>query len=836
MYKAVHHDGQKRLVDTAEYLGRHNLIYKKPVLEPYHGIPLGNGKFGGLLYHNSHGLAMQVNHTDAIDFGEDGPLKVWAWESEEKNTAPSAAGKISIISDLPCCDWVYQEEYQERLELGSACASGTGKTPFCEVTWKCFASEKPGVLVYEIDAYQEEEAAWTVRAEKWSSPNFFHHYEQVVPVYGKNLDKISAEIQGDCLVLNQKLNRTNVAMTVKILGEAAQPELINSRGGVFRLPPKKEFHFKVLVNVEAGSGNVKEKSLQVLSAVSDTDKIFERHCAAWHKFWNRSFWHLEGEDYLENLYYLNLYQLNSCSRGKYPITFAGLWNWFKDTRNWGHFYHWNHQQNYWGMLETGHSELLRNYLEYRFEMLSQARLDAKQYFHAEGAFYSDVSNYNGFNGIEPDTLKNCSVAAQIALDFYRYYIYTQDEEFLQKRTVPMLEASVSFYHSLLIEEDGVLKIRGGSAAYESYWNLKETLTDYCALKAAINAVLSIGENGFSKEFLGICEELQEKLYSPATETIEHNGKPLEIFSIGRKWDGSKVGYGEGEYPWSPFPASLTAPVYPSGLVHLGMKDTDTFRIMKNTARVLLDKDVYVQGQLGCSGHTPTPEMAARLGMKEDIIKVLHKFAAAYQIFHNGLMHFADVSENQQWSPVDRPRILGTDETCTQWEELHEKSKGIRTAIPSQWFLHAYFEGAGNLTAGMNEMMLQSHEGVIRIFPALPNGKTAMFTLTAEGGFVVTAEAGEGEIRYVQIVSMYGGSFKIHNPWPGEILSVRKNQGEVQVGENTETLSFETEKGDSYLFCRAEYPVECYYHNPFQCIENRGIKTFQNVQLGEDKYY
>ena len=50
------------------------------------------------------------------------------------------------------------------------------------------------------------------------------------------------------------------------------------------------------------------------------------------------------------------------------------------------------------------------------------------------------------------------------------------------------------------------------------------------------------------------------------------------------------------------------------------------------------------------------------------------------------------------------------------EQLHEKTIGDRTEIPSEWFLHCYFEAAANLAAGLNEMLLQSHRGLLRVIP------------------------------------------------------------------------------------------------------------------------
>ena len=193
MYKAIHHDGRKPLVDIASYLQRHDIVYRRPSLEPFEGLPLGDGRLGGLLSHTANGLAMQVNHTDVIDFGPDGNMQAWAWEAEERNTAPVACGTVAIQSALPCFDWVYLKEYEERLSLADGCVYGRAVTPFSRVEWKAYAANGQGALVFKVDAWQQEPAAWTITLERWPSPNFFHHYEQVVPLYDKNLAAVSAK-------------------------------------------------------------------------------------------------------------------------------------------------------------------------------------------------------------------------------------------------------------------------------------------------------------------------------------------------------------------------------------------------------------------------------------------------------------------------------------------------------------------------------------------------------------------------------------------------------------------------------------------------------------------
>lgn len=173
MYKAIHHDGYKSLVDVSEYLARHDIVYRRPALKPYEGLPVGDGKMGGLLYHEPNGIAMQVNHTDAIDFAPDGNMQAWSWETEERNTAPVACAVISIQSSLPCFDWVYLQDYEERLCLADGCVHGRAVSPFARLQWKVFAPADSGLMVFQIDAWQTEEAAWSIKADRWPSPNFF---------------------------------------------------------------------------------------------------------------------------------------------------------------------------------------------------------------------------------------------------------------------------------------------------------------------------------------------------------------------------------------------------------------------------------------------------------------------------------------------------------------------------------------------------------------------------------------------------------------------------------------------------------------------------------------
>ncbi|MCR5264309.1 MAG: hypothetical protein K6D94_10570, partial [Clostridiales bacterium] len=55
------------------------------------------------------------------------------------------------------------------------------------------------------------------------------------------------------------------------------------------------------------------------------------------------------------------------------------------------------------------------------------------------------------------------------------------------------------------------------------------------------------------------------------------------------------------------------------------------------------------------------------------------------------------------------------------------------------YIHFDFETGPILAQGINDSLLQSHEGIIRLFPAVRKDDEVSFTLYAEGGFRVSAE-------------------------------------------------------------------------------------------------
>src|SRR5262249_854603 len=123
-----------------------------------------------------------------------------------------------------------------------------------------------------------------------------------------------------------------------------------------------------------------------------------------------------------------------------------------------------------------------------------------------------------------------------------------------------------------------------------------------------------------------------------------------------------------------------------------------------------------------------------------------------------------------------------------------------------------FEYLGVHLIAMNESLLQSYNGKIRVFPALPNDASLVtrFTPAASGGFLVTSEREGGDVKYVGLRSNLGNMATVVNPWGTAAVQVRKVGAATPVlSASSATLSFATDAGGVYVVERVAKPLGGY---------------------------
>jgi len=107
---------------------------------------------------------------------------------------------------------------------------------------------------------------------------------------------------------------------------------------------------------------------------------------------------------------------------------------------------------------------------------------------------------------------------------------------------------------------------------------------------------------------------------------------------------------------------------------------------------------------------------------------------------------------------------------------------------------------------VDEMLLQSHEGILRFFPDWPRSRDARFhTLRAYGAFLVSASLSRGVVKDLVIMSEKGRPCVVHNPWPGHPVELIRRGKPTQTLEG-ENLNFSTDVGGSVELVPAEMPA------------------------------
>jgi alpha-L-fucosidase 2 len=119
------------------------------------------------------------------------------------------------------------------------------------------------------------------------------------------------------------------------------------------------------------------------------------------------------------------------------------------------------------------------------------------------------------------------------------------------------------------------------------------------------------------------------------------------------------------------------------------------------------------------------------------------------------------------------------------------------SLPNGWIT----QGGGGIETlsavpmTINEMLLQSYEGVIRIFPNWNRSKNAHFSkLRAYGAFIISSRLQKGHIEFVNIQSEKGRICVMENPWPGKTVQLIRN-GKKAVLLSGNRFSFQTKENE-----------------------------------------
>ncbi len=757
------------VVDSACYLKQFENVFLRPIRNGYDALPVGNGDLAAIVWQPDH-LTWMLNKSDIS--GE-----------------ASQAARVVIETPKPLADRVGR--LQTRLSLANSTVEikyTGGELGMCPrpddipatermVTWRGVTARVPepepfdlgtlevsgciphgrNVLLLSYDERAEAPHPTRIRLERWLQSDWGRQMELAV--------------RERMLTISYALNsgvRYAVALAFDGFDGAnlIQPSPLQL---AIEIPATTALHGRLAVAVvtsyEADDPLSAAMALAKQTLSEDPVELKKEHDAFWSRFWNQCFVE-SGHPYANMLYHMAIYELGITSLGHRPVKFNGALNlWNERPRAWGASY-WCHNQHsvYLPAYAANHPELADNFLEWIVQSRPEACNAAKKYFGVAGAYYPETmhhdfkvqapdvpvpENETGDLGFSLDMKYILSSGTRYAILLWDRYRYTLDEPFLREKAYPVLRDVAEFYVNYgKLGEDGRYHVEP-SLSWEERPVGRDGHADCAAWRAIFSlAIKAAAELGVDQKRATVWKERLRK--APPYPVVDG------LFSAVVHNDGTPEP--PDHFQWQ---VPNISSVFPYGAI--GLQSTVKMRKLAEATfeRYRFNAD---------AGHEYLPLVAARLGLAEGWRAALYQFMQFFQVYDNGLFNYYSSVGNK-------------DEEST-------KRNGI----------HPYLESSGIFSAAVNEMLLQSHDGTIRVFAAVPERWHSRFILRAAGSFLVASEhRGREGVPYILIQPLGGKprSCRVVLPWSGRGATVQADAVSVPFQQKGRIITFQAEPGTVY---------------------------------------
>lgn len=520
--------------------------------------------------------------------------------------------------------------------------------------------------------------------------------------------------------------------------------------------------------------NWKEKAIEDTESLTGNTikQRWSEHLDWWKNYWSKSEVRI-GDPFIEKYYYASQYLFGATSRGD---KFApGIWGPFvtKDSTAWGGDYHlnYNYQAPYWAAFSSNHIEETGNFDQPLLDYMNKGRSFSKQLLGTKGIYYPVGIGPLGLTtthwpltademekryGTRDNTIDNGykflgqKINAVFSVGNMLMRFYSAYDKAYAEKVYPYLLECANFWEDYLKFENGKYVI------YMDHYNevmpnlrnqgqWKHLLGDY-------NSTLSLGlVKMLFKGILDVSDFLNQDQFRKAK--WKHIVTHLSPFPVSEK--GGFLSLKNVEKSPSPWQqgvnglarVSIHGLVLPGGVC--GPKTDSAFNAILLNDVKNWEKKTTTKGDWGNTfgnGIETCFPAAVRVGYSSD-------------------------------------KILG-----------FLKDRIEVQSLPNLWITAAGggIETLSAVPLTVNEMLMQSYEHVIRIFPNWNRNKDAEFSnLRAYGAFLVSSKLATGDIKYVRLLSEAGRVCKMENPWPLKKVLLKRKDGAIELKGSV--FEFETTK-------------------------------------------
>jgi len=731
------------------------LWYEQPAANWMQALPVGNGRLGAMVFGDPQHERIQLNEDSmwpgAPDWGnskgtEQDLIEIRKLLKDGKNqevdklivdkfSYRSIKRSHQTMGDLYIN---FQKEkkienYTRSLSLNEALATVNYSSDGDKYSEKVFSSAVDDVLVIELTTTAKEGMNFSLKLDRPLDNE--HHTVKITNPSNNEIIMAGMVTQYGGMKESKPFPidyGVKFETRLKVRNNSGS---IEAKNGTLTLKGVQKATLFIVCNTSFYHDNYKNKNIETLSLLSDKsfDEILKRHAKDYQKLYKRVDFDLGGReldslatdkrlkrikegfddpDLITMLFQYGRYLLISSSRpGTNPANLQGIWNDHIEAP-WNADYHLNInlQMNYWPAEVTNLSEMHQPFFDFLDRLIERGKITAKeQYGIDRGAILHHATDLWAAPWMRAEQaywgawIHGGGWSAQ---HYWEHYQYTQDKEFLKTRAYPAMRSFAEFYLDWLVwdEKSGAWVSTPETSPENSYLSGN-------GKPAAVSHGSAMGHQIIREVFDNVLE---------AAEILEYDDE--FVIEVQSKRDKLHPGVVVGE-----------------------------------DGRLLEWNEAFEEKE---KGHRHMSHLYALhpgdqiVESNKDAFEAAKK-TIAYRLQYGG----AGTGWSRAWMINLNARLL--DEKSAE-ENIR---KFLQISVADNLFdEHPPFQIDGNFgfTAAIAELLIQSHEGFIRILPTLPlNWKTGKIAgLKARGNIEVGIEWKEGKLYRLNLKSKEDQTKKI----------------------------------------------------------------------------